>query len=82
MSIIKYPDEIYENKDSKRGQFAFVKTIKDVKYLSSLETTVVTSLEGITEEMNFVVTAFRIRKLSYLQNYKLLWSWKGDIPSS
>lgn len=82
VSIIKYPDKIYENKESKRGQFAFIKTIKDVKYLSSLETTVITSLEGTTEEMNFVVTAFRIRKENYLKNYKLLWNWKGDIPSS
>ena len=80
--IIQYPDEIYKNRDSKRGDFAFVKKIKDFKYLSSLETTIITSLEGTTEEMNFVVTAFRIRKESYLQNYKLLWSWKGDIPSS
>lgn len=82
VSIIQYPDEIYQNKDSKRGQFAFVKTIKDFKYLSSLETIVITSLEETSGEMNFVVTAFRIRKEGYLQNYKLLWNWKGDIPSS
>lgn len=82
VSIIKYPDEIYENKNSKRGQFAFIKTIKDFKYLSSLETTVITLPERTTEEMNFAVTAFRIRKESYLQNYKLLWNWKGDISSS
>lgn len=82
VSIIQYPDEIYQNRDSKRGQFALVKKIKDYKYLSSLETMVITLPKGITEEMNFVVTAFRIRKESYLQNYKLLWNWKGDIPSS
>lgn len=82
VSIIQYPDEIYQNRDSKRGQFAFVKTIKDFQYLSSLETTIVTPLEGTTEEINFVVTTFRVRKKSYLQNYKLLWNWKGDIPSS
>lgn len=58
------------------------KPAEDFKYLSSLETTVITSLERTIEEMNFAVTAFRIRKESYLQNYKLLWSWKGDIPSS
>lgn len=82
VSIIQYPNEIYQNRDSKRGQFAFVKTIKDFKYLSSLETTIVSSLDGTTEEMNYVITAFRIRKESYLKNYKLLWNWKGDIPSS
>ena len=82
VSIIKYPDEIYENKDSKRGDFAFVKTIKDSKYLASLETTKIALPDGLIEEMNFVVTAFRVRKLNYLKNYKLLWNWKGDIPSS
>lgn len=82
VSIIKYPDEIYENKESKRGRFVFVKIIKNLKYFSSLETTIVSSLEGVNEEMNFLVTAFRVRKESYLQNYKLLWNWKGDIPSS
>ena len=82
VSIVNYPDRIYENKGGKRGQFAFVKNIKGHDYLCSFETTQLTTEEGKTEEMNFVVTAFRIRKTHYIQNYKLLWSWKDDLPSS
>lgn len=82
ISIVKYPDRIYENKGGKRGQFCFVKTIKRHDYLCSFETTHTKIEEAKTEEMNFVVTAFRVRKQSYLQNYKLLWSWKDDLPSS
>ena len=80
--IIKYPDFIYENKSGKRGQFAFVKTIQETRYFCSIETIEVTSQEGTNEEMTFIVTAFRLRKPTYLLSYKLLWSWKGDIPSS
>src|SRR5688500_10671863 len=32
-TITKYPDQIYKNKDSKRGDFAFVKDCNDSKYI-------------------------------------------------
>lgn len=70
--VFRFPDQVYENKSSKRGQYVFVKTIKDQLYFASLEYT--TRLE--------VVTTFRIRKLSYLNNYQLMWSWRDDTSSS
>jgi len=73
--IIKYPDNIYKNKDNKRGSFCFIKNIKKEKYFCSIQ------IEENKKEL-FVVTAFRIRKEAYIKNYELLWSWKGDIPSS
>lgn len=71
--IVKYPDRIYKNKNPKRGDFCFLKRIKGYNYLCSLE---------ITDGELMVVTSFRVRKESYLNNYELLWSWRGDIPSS
>lgn len=82
VSIVKYPEYIYENKSGKRGQFAFTKRIKDNLYFCSIEVTQVATLEESSEDMNFIVTAFRLRKENYLRDYKLLWNWKGDIPSS
>jgi|SRR3989344_3331383 len=80
--LIKYPDQIYENKSSKRGDLCFVKTIKCEKYIASIEVFIEISENGKDVEVNYAVTAFRIRKDNYLKNYKLLWSWKGDNPSS
>lgn len=71
-TIVKYPDEIYENKTGKRGDFCFVKELKGERYIASIE---------ITERKDkkiFVATAFRLRKENYLKNYKLLWSWRDD----
>lgn len=74
-TIVKYPEEIYENKEGKRGQFILVKKIGADKYICSIE---------ILEKDNeiAIVTAFRIRKNSYLDSYKLLWSWEDDTPPS
>lgn len=82
VSIVRYPDQVYENKDAKRGQFAFVKTIKEHKYFCSLEATQVANDDATTEDMNFVVTAFRMRREGYLKGYKLLWDRKVGVPSS
>jgi hypothetical protein len=70
---VKYPDEIYKNKNPKRGDYCFIKKIKEKKYLSSLEI----SNDGIS-----VVTVFRLNKESYLNDYELLWSWRDGEPSS
>lgn len=79
--IIFYPDHIYKNELSKRGQYVFVKTIGKFKYLCSIENT--EELDGHTnqDKMNYIVTAFRVEE-SYLRKFKLLWSWKGGTPSS
>jgi len=71
--IIKYPDEIYKNKNPKRGDYCFVKKIKEKKYLSSLE---------ISNGEILLVTVFRLNKESYLNDYELLWRWRDGEPSS
>lgn len=79
--IVKYPDRIYMNKNSKRGDYGFVKILDKELYFCAVE-----EVEDMTEDGETsglcVVTAFRLRKPNYLNNYKLLWSWRGDIPSS
>ena len=75
-TIVKYPDHIFKNKDSKRGDFCFVKKLKGGKYIASIE------VPRDEKEKVFVATAFRLRKESYLNNYKLLWSWRDGRPSS
>src|SRR3989344_9240926 len=66
--IAKYPDHIYRNKDKKKGDFIFVKKIKNKTYVCSLQ-------EIMREEDSRrceVVTFFRIRKDNYLASYELL----------
>ena len=75
--IIKYPDCVYKNKTSKRGDYCLVKKIEDFSYLCSVE-----FAEDGEEMKIIVVTAFRVRDEAYLKKYELLWSWKGGNPSS
>ena len=72
--IVKYPDKIYKNREQKRGEWIFVKEIKNELYLSSLATEKNKELE--------ITTAFRIRKKNYLKKYNLIWSWEDDNPPS
>lgn len=72
-TFVKYPDHIYINKDSKRGDKLFVMKIEDQNWIVSLES---------LEEKYYVVTCFKQRGENYLNNYTLIWSWKGDNPSS
>lgn len=71
--IIKKPDAVYKNKNPKRGEVILTKRLNGQLYICSLEK---------LEQGFMAVTAFRIRKESYLSNYKLLWRWKDDTPSS
>ena len=82
--LVKFPDNIYENKDSKRGSLCFSKKIRGQLYWCSIEVTTDRDPQETYDGMNYVVTAFRIRKgkESYVDSYKLIWSWKGGIPSS
>ena len=75
-TIVKYPDHIYENKNSKRGDFCFVKKLKGSRYIASIET------PKREQDKIFVATAFRLRRENYLNSYKLLWSWRDGLPSS
>lgn len=81
-TIVKYPQHIYKNKGGKRGTLCFVKQIKETTYFCSVEKTDDVDPKDGNSGMNYVVTAYRLRKENYLKDYKLLWSWKGDIPSS
>lgn len=71
--IIKYPDCVYKNKDPKRGDYVFTKRIGDGNYFCSLE---------MCEDGFNIVTAFRLRKESYLKSYDSLWSWRSGASSS
>src|SRR3989338_125533 len=81
--IVKYPDEIYKNLTGKRGDFCFVKTIKNEKYFCTIEIIKIpSSVCGITElgasklgaslatEEIHVATAFRLRKEKYEKKKK------------
>jgi hypothetical protein len=81
-AIVSFPEYIYQDKEGKRGEICLVKTIKGFKYLCSIEKTDENDPDDGKKGMNYVVTAFRLRKENYLNSYKLLWSWKGDVPSS
>ncbi len=76
-TIVKYPDHIFKNKKEKTGDLCFVKTLKNKKYLCSIE--------GCTNEEKkgeiSIVTVFRVDD-AYLEKYELLWSWRDDAPSS
>jgi hypothetical protein len=77
VDVIKYPDVVYKNKDGKRGSFCFVKEIKNLNCLVSLET-----IEKNGEPSHCeVVTFFRVDS-DYLKSYELLWEWEGGIPPS
>ncbi len=77
LPTVKYPDKIYKNKTGKRGSFCFVKKVKNFECM--------VSLEEITESGNLtyceIATFFR-PDTNYLNNYELLWEWKGGSPSS
>ncbi|MEX0918807.1 MAG: hypothetical protein WDZ85_02455 [Candidatus Paceibacterota bacterium] len=76
--VVKYPDSIYRNKKGKRGDFCFVKEVKNFKCFVSIE--VVDNSEEKPPHCE-VVTFYRINN-KYLESYELLWEWKGGIPSS
>jgi len=76
--IIHNPDDIYKNKDAKRGDFAFTKTMDNNVYLASIEISTYAD-----EPILYVVSMFRLSKPEqYLRGYEHLWSWKGGNPSS
>lgn len=76
--VIHNPDDIYKNKDGKRGDYAFVKLLNNNMYFSTLEVSTYAD-----EPILYVVSMYRIPKPeSYLSSYELIWSWKGGTPSS
>jgi hypothetical protein len=75
--VVHQPSEIYKNKDSKRGDFLFAKSLNGKSYVCSIEVS-----EYADAPILYVVSLFRVRKPSYLESYELVWSWKGGVPSS
>lgn len=79
--VIKKPERIYRNKDSKRGNFCFIRKVGEWEYLCSIETTTIgVSVEGGLSEELQVATAFRLRDTAYIKNYTLLWDWGNGNP--
>jgi len=74
--ILKLPDFIYKNRESKRGDWCLVKKIEDDYYLASV------GMEGQGELCLEVATIFRLKKFSYLKKYDALWSWEDGVPPS
>jgi len=81
-NVTRYPDKVYKNKDGKRGSFCFVKDLKNNKIFVSLEPIINNIRNEKMTSYCEVATFFRLNDDSYLTNYKLLWEWKGDNPSS
>lgn len=79
--IVKYPNHIYRNKNGKRGDFCLVKSLKNEKYLCSIEICEVCIDTEKKQEEIYIATVFRTDD-KYLEKYELLWSWRDDIPSS
>jgi len=94
--IVKYPDEIYKNLTGKRGDFCFVKMLKNEKYFCTIEIIKIpSSVCGVAElgagelgvssarEEIHIATAFRLRKEKYekyIKNYTFLWDWGNGNP--
>jgi len=66
---IKYPNKVYANKGNKRGDYCFVKVIKNERCLCVLEK---------KDRHMEVVTFFRVPKEKYLNSFPLVWSWRDD----
>lgn len=77
-TIIKYPDHIYRDKPSKRGDYCLIKRLGNNNYMCSIE-----MVEDSEPGYNsiFAITAFRVQD-SYLNNYELMWNWRDGDPSS
>lgn len=67
--IIKYPDKVYKNKERKRGDYCFVKTVKNEECLCVVE--------KMSQHME-IVTFYRVPKRKYLDSFSLVWSWRDD----
>lgn len=64
-TIIKYPDNIHKNKNSKRADYCFHKKLKGAEYIALLE----------IEERIDLVTALRAKR-SYINNFEKIWKWE------
>lgn len=75
---INHPQKIYKNKEGKTGNICLYSEFKKNACFYILDT----KLSSI-----HIISAYRLSEVlqkreNYLSGYKLLWSWKGDLPSS
>lgn len=71
--IIRYPDEVRMDMESKRGDFLFIKQIEERPYFVSLQ---------ITHEGGIEVVSSSATGESYTKKFTLLWSWGSANPPS
>lgn len=72
-TVLKYPTHVYKNKQGKRGQYCFIKSINGTICLCSIELCNKADHKPQWE----VVTFFTITQ-EYLNGYELLWKRKDD----
>ena len=85
--IIKKPDKVYKNIKGKRGDYCFLKKFAKDTYFCIIENSDDVNPNDGKIGMNYVVSVYKLsedkeKRKRYLSGYKLLWSWKGDKPSS
>lgn len=76
--VVTNPHRIYKDKEGKTGNVC----IYYEKNLNYYFIVIETNTTG-----NYVVSGYRLstieeKRKNYLAGYRLLWSWKGDLPSS
>ena len=76
--VTSHPHRIYKNKEGKTGDFCFYHESLSNFYFYIFE---------VNKNGVYLVSAYRLSSLeekrkNYLSGYKLLWSWKVDLPSS
>ncbi|MDO8518320.1 MAG: hypothetical protein Q7S26_03465 [bacterium] len=67
--IARYPEQIYKNMKSKRGDYCLVGKYNDSEYVCSVEI-----IANLSEAEVQIATGFRVRDRKYLRKYTLLWS--------
>ena len=77
-TVITHPLRIYRNKEGKTGDICFYSEFGEDAYFYILEN---------QPDSIYIVSAYRLSEIeekrkNYLSGYKLLWSWKVDLPSS
>ncbi len=93
VKIVKYPDKVFENKEGKSGDFCFLKKFKKEAekghdyYFCIFENTEDIDPSSGKNGMIYIISFYRLsdkkeKRKNYLSNYKLLWDWKDDKPSS
>jgi len=76
--FILNPTGIFKDKERKTGNYCIYKETGNGAYFIILD---------VTENSVYVVSGYRLseveeKRKNYLSGYRLIWSWKVDLPSS